>query len=215
MDFTQARQNMIDGQLTPNKVTSRELLKHMSELPRESFVDASSKETAYVDSPSSVGYERQIFTPLVCARLLQALQVQSDEKILVLASNTGYTSALASRLGAEVYMVEEDRNLCDRSRRVLADCKCDVEIANTDPALGWGEDMTFDKMIIDAPVDEIPQAVLSQLADGGLVGAVVRKNDVMVVSIIRKVKKTLFEEHLFETTGSVLSNFEKEEKFVF
>lgn len=215
MDYARARVNMVDGQLTPNKITSKSLLKYMSELPREIFVDGPSKNTAYADSIASVGYGRFMFTPLVCARLIQELNIQREEKVLIIAAATGYSAALASKLGAEVYTVEENRNLCDVSRRMLSDQSCQVQIKHGDLLQGDIENAPFDKILIDTPIQEVSEELLAQLNENGLIAAVVDKEGVMVATVYRKVKNTLFEEHLLETTGQVMDSLKQKEKFVF
>ena len=215
MDYAKARKNMIDGQLTPNKVTNRTLLKWMNELPREAFVDGPSRDVAYVDSPASVGHGRELYTPLVCARLLQELYVQEGDNLLIVAAATGYSAALASKMGANVSVVEENRNLCDAARRVLADHSCQVSVHHGELLSGEKKNAPYDKILIDAPVDAIPESVISQLSDGGLLGAVVHENGVFTVTVFKKVKNTLFAEHLFETTGCVPESLKQKESFVF
>lgn len=218
MDYAVARQNMIDGQLTPNKVTDKELLQRMGQVPRELFVDTASRDVSYVDSPVTVGAGREMFPPLVCARLLQEMDLGEQDRMLVVAAGTGYSAAIASGLVKEVYAVEENMNLCDISRKALADSSCvNIKMLEGAPESGCSEHGPYDKILLDAPVEEIPQEIVNQVINGGLLGAVVKQADtgVLTATVYKKVGGTLFEEHLFETTGSVLDNFKAEERFVF
>src|SRR5215475_16227815 len=110
-DFALARRNMVDGQLRPNRVTNAALLAAVGELPRERFLPDGLRSVAYADDDVPLGGGRFLMEPMVLARLVQALQVQPDDKVLVVASGRGYGAALLSRLAKSVVAVESDPTL--------------------------------------------------------------------------------------------------------
>jgi protein-L-isoaspartate(D-aspartate) O-methyltransferase len=107
-DFALARRNMIDGQLRPNRVTNPQLLAVIGDLPRERFLPPGLQSVAYADDDVPLGNGRYLMEPMILARLIQTLQPQPEDKALVVASGTGYGTALLARLVKSVVAVEAD-----------------------------------------------------------------------------------------------------------
>lgn len=193
MNFSQARINMVNGQLTPNKITNNAIIESFLNTPREAFVDVASKKTAYSDSPVKVSNARLMFSPLVCAHLLQGLELQEDDSALVVASSSGYTASLLSSIVNNVYGVEDDLNLLEMARRALLDASCKtVALCEGNPFKGLEEKAKFNKIIIDSPIEFIPEALINQLVDGGKIAAVVKNSaGIFVLTIYTKVEKKL------------------------
>lgn len=217
MDFLQARQNMVDCQLKPNNITDRRVLEAFATIPREWFVENQTRSRAYSDEYISCGDGRQLLPPVVLARLVQGLTLESSDKVLVVAAGTGYASLIISRIAQTVVALEENQNLRDVARHVF----CELETKNIqwvkNPLQeGWAESAPYDKMIINVAVEEVPQALFDQLKPGGKLATVVKGNDgLMEATILTKNGKNWFAEPLFETHGSPYGAFKSEERFVF
>ena len=86
MDFDQARQNMIDGQLRPNRVKNPALLARFADVPREYFVARSGQELAYAEDGAPLSDGRMTLTPLTTAHMIQELELQPEDNVLVVAA---------------------------------------------------------------------------------------------------------------------------------
>ena len=167
-DFALARRNMVDGQLRPNRVTNGALLTAVGELPRERFLPEALRSVAYADDDVPLGNGRFLMEPMVLARLIQALQPQAEEKALVVASGCGYGAALLSRLVKAVVAVESDAALAGVAEQTFKD----LGIVNINQTVAKSEaggpaEAPYDAILIEGAVQEIPRAILDQLAEGG------------------------------------------------
>ncbi len=173
-DFALARRNMVDGQLRPNRVTNAVLLAAASELPRERFLPDGLRAVAYADDDVPLGGGRFLMEPMVLARLVQALQVQPENKVLVVASGRGYGAALLSRLAKSVVAVESDPALAgsaDQTFRSLGIVNIIQTVAKSEA--GAPAEAPYDAILIEGAVREVPRAILDQLAEGGRLGTVI------------------------------------------
>ena len=173
-DFALARRNMVDGQLRPNRVTNAGLLAAVSELPRERFLPEGLRSIAYADNDVPLGNGRFLMEPMVLARLIQALQLQLDDKALVVASGRGYGAALVSRLVKSVVAVETDAALASAAEQTVRD----LGIVNIHQTVAKSEagapaEAPYDAILIEGAVHEIPRAILDQLAEGGRLTTVI------------------------------------------
>ncbi len=163
-----ARHNMIDGQLEPNQVLDVRLIAAMGVTPREAFVGAAYAGAAYVDDNIPLEGGRYLMQPVVLGRLIQAADVQAGDKVLVVGGNTGYSSVVLAQLGCRVVMVEEQRELADRARRIMADMGITtVEIQTSALHSGYAAHAPYDAMLIDGAIEEVPHALADQLVEGG------------------------------------------------
>jgi protein-L-isoaspartate(D-aspartate) O-methyltransferase len=216
MNTQQARLNMVESQLRPNRVTDIDLLERFADVPREKFVDHACQAMAYADEPIAMGQGRKMLSPLVCARLLQDLHLEATDHVLVIAGGTGYSAVLMSPLVAEVTLLEENPYLLDAARKNLLDLDLrNIKLVEGKPEVGQPKWM-FDKILIDAPAAEVPPALFDQLKNGGRLAVVTRNHTgLMEATVYSKTGKTVFESPLMETKGDILPNFAPQERFVF
>ncbi len=173
-DFALARRNMVDGQLRPNRVTNAALLAAIGELPRERFLPEGLKSVAYADDDVPLGNGRFMMEPMVLARLIQNLQPQPDDKALVVASGRGYGAAILARLVKSVVAVENDGGLAAAAQQTLRELGVtNVQQAAGQPDQGAAASGPYDVILIEGAVQEVPRAILDQLADGGRLATVV------------------------------------------
>ena len=208
---------MIDCQLRPNRIKNPLLLDAFHRIPRELFVCPEHQKLSYLDEEVSCGQGRMMLSPLVCAHLIQELELEDTDKVLVVAAGTGYSTALVSRLVGKVCALEENVRLQDVLRKNIAEMQMDnVKLIKGKLAGGSPKNMPFDKILFDAPVQDVPQGIVQQLRDGGKLAAVCEGADgLMEATIFNKIGKTLFNQALFETKGTPLPGFTREEQFVF
>jgi protein-L-isoaspartate(D-aspartate) O-methyltransferase len=173
-DFVLARRNMIEGQLRPNRVTSAQLLAAISDLPRERFVPVGLESVAYADDDVPLGNGRFLMEPMVLGRLLQTLQPLPEDKAMVVASGAGYGAALLARLVKSVVAVEGDANLARSAEQTIRS----LRIANVQQIVGkveegYAAEASYDVILIEGAVQEVPAAILDQLAEGGRLATVI------------------------------------------
>jgi protein-L-isoaspartate(D-aspartate) O-methyltransferase len=217
MDFLAARKHMVENQLMPNKINQQNIKERFLNVPREFFVQPADVAMSYSDDFVSMGLGRDMLPPMIQARLLQELNIQSDNKVLILAAGTGYSAVLAAPLCFHVWSVEEETSLRDVARKAATNAKCsNITVKAGKSEEGLKSDAPFDRILIDAPIGFLPEIITKQLADNGKLVAVI-ENEYGILQAKRYTKsgKTMLEESMFDTKGSVLKNFTKDDKFVF
>jgi protein-L-isoaspartate(D-aspartate) O-methyltransferase len=171
LDYTAARNFMVDGQVRPNKVTDPRVLDAMRTLPRERFVPAALAELAYIDEDLPLGGGRALMEPMVLARLVQLAQARIGQKALVIASGTGYGAAVLAACGCTVTALEEDEALLAIARPVLAEFAPAVKLVQGKIGAGLPQGAPWDIIMIDGAVHELPSGLAAQVAASGrLVG---------------------------------------------
>ena len=166
-DFlAEARNNMVDSQIRPNRVTDPRILAAMRHLPRERFLPVSLESRAYTDEDVPLGNGRALMEPMVLARLLQFAAPTEGERVLVVAAGTGYGAAVLAACGCRVFAVEEDQGLLALARTALTAEAPSVTLNAGPLAAGWPSGAPYDLILIEGAVAEIPATVQAQLRGG-------------------------------------------------
>lgn len=158
---------MVASQLRPNAVTNAAVIKAFETVDREKFVPADRRRVAYVDVPVVLTQSRAMNAPLVTARLLNEAAIKGGERVLLIGAATGYCAALLASLSAEVTAVEEDDALFAALDANTADLTT-VKVVKAPLSEGAGEQDSFDILIIDGAVAQIPDALKHSLKEGGM-----------------------------------------------
>ncbi len=166
-DFAAARNNMVDGQIRPNRVTDPRVLGAMRTLPREQFVPRSLASLAYVDEDLPLGDGRVLMEPLVIARLVQMARVRAGEQVLVVGAGTGYGAAVMAACGAQVTALEEDDALMAIALRVLPRVAPSVRLVEGRLAAGVPGGGPWDVDHDRGRGHRDPERYAAQLAPGG------------------------------------------------
>jgi protein-L-isoaspartate(D-aspartate) O-methyltransferase len=151
-------------------ISEQTVLRAMEEIPREMFVEPADRESAYRDSALGIACGQTISQPFVVAYMTEQLQLQKGHDVLELGTGSGYQAAILSRLSRQVLTIERYRTLADRARRRLEKLGCD----NVEVLLGDGLEVSaipggqFDRIIVTAAIERIPDALLERLQPGGI-----------------------------------------------
>ncbi len=172
-DFAQARDNMVDGQVRPNRVTDPRIIQAMRRLPRERFVPPGVAALAYSDEDVPLGGGRYLIEPMVIARLVQVLRLRAGERVLVAAAGTGYGAVLAAACGAQVTALEEDQALLAVAQPLLAELAPGVQVVAGPIGEGLAQGEPWDAILLDGAVRAIPPALGRQVGAGGRLAAVI------------------------------------------
>ena len=150
-------------------ISDQTVLRTMEEVPREVFVAAGDRDHAYRDSALGIACGQTISQPFVVAYMTEQLQLRKDHKVLEIGTGSGYQAAVLSRLCAHVLTIERYRTLADTARdRLEALGYFNIEVMFGDgfdiPA-GAGD---FDRIIVTAAMEQIPEKLLERLLPGGI-----------------------------------------------
>ena len=171
---------MADSQNPPQKmmfqlnlrrrgISDQAVLRTMEEIPREAFVEEGDREDAYRDSALGIACGQTISQPFVVAYMTEQLQLQKRHRVLEIGTGSGYQAAILSRLAGQVLTIERFRTLADAARARLEALGCDnVEVMfgdgfNIPPGAGQ-----FDRIIVTAAMEQIPQTLIERLDPGGI-----------------------------------------------
>lgn len=159
---------MVEHQLRRRGITDSRVLVAMGEVPREEFVPEARRHDAYADGALPLSQGQTISQPLMVAMSVEALQLDGHETVLEVGAGSGYQAAVLGRLAKRVHGVEIIPELVDRAQHVLAATGVDnVEIHRGDGRNGWPEGAPYDAIVVAAAADEVPSALIDQLAEGG------------------------------------------------
>ena len=166
--FADARNNMVDSQVRPNKVTDPRILSSMRRLRRERFLPASLAALAYADEDVPLGGGRFLMEPMVLARLLQFATVRDGDRALVVGAGPGYGAAVLAACGARVTALEEDPALLALAGAALMEAAPNVSLVNGKLEAGWPQGAPYDLILIEGAVRHIPPSIGVQLRiEGG------------------------------------------------
>ena len=159
---------MVEEQLKRRGIKDPILLNAMRVVPREVFVGLDLRDLAYEDTPLPIGEGQTISQPYLVAAKIDALNLDSEDRVLEIGTGSGYTAAVVSQIVWEVYTVERIASLAHLSSKRLSELGyTNVHVFHTDGTLGSPEGAPFDAIIVAAGGSEVPQPLLEQLVIGG------------------------------------------------
>jgi protein-L-isoaspartate(D-aspartate) O-methyltransferase len=150
-------------------ISDQAVLRAMEEIPREAFVAVTDRADAYRDSALGIACGQTISQPFVVAYMTEQLHLQKQHRVLEIGAGSGYQAAILSRLCRQVLTIERYRTLAESARARLEKLGCD----NVEVLLGDGFDIPdgagqFDRIIVTAAMEQIPDALAHRLEPGGI-----------------------------------------------
>jgi protein-L-isoaspartate(D-aspartate) O-methyltransferase len=146
-----------------------DVLRAMEEVPRGVFVDEGFAENAYADRALPIACGQTISQPFVVAYMTEHLDLAPEHRVLEVGTGSGYQAAILSRLAKEVVSVERFRTLADAARARLQQIGSgNVEVVAGDGLAGVPERAPFDRILVTAAAERIPEGLIAQLAEGGV-----------------------------------------------
>jgi protein-L-isoaspartate(D-aspartate) O-methyltransferase len=147
-------------------VRDERVLDAIAAVPREEFVPAEHAALADVDVPIPIPHEQVTTQPSLVARMVEALALTGDERVLEVGTGYGWQTALLARLAGEVFSVERFADLADTARGHLAGY-ANVAVVVGDGSAGLPEHAPFDAILVAAAYPTVPEPLADQLAEGG------------------------------------------------
>lgn len=163
--YAAARDNMVDGQVRPNKVIDPRIIRAMRTLPRERFVPPHQLSLAYTDEDVPLGGGRYLTEPMVIARLIQLARIRDGDRVLIVGAGPGYGAALAAACGGHVTALEQDSALFAIARPLLAEFAPGVTLI--EGPLDQGLPGPWDTIVIEGAVAAIPPGLAALVPVGG------------------------------------------------
>lgn len=215
-DLANARQHMIDGQLRPNEVNDEKIIRAIESVNREKFVPKALSGVAYLDDDIEVAPGRRLMEPMVFARLVDAAHIKNTDLVLDVGCATGYSSAVLGRLAEAVVALEEDEALIASATDILAVESCDnVAVVSGPLKAGLAAQGPYDVIFINGMIDEIPDALVDQIAEGGRLICILNDQGVGKACYVTSDQGVISKRILFDASVHELVAFKKPEKFVF
>ena len=199
IDYVQARERMVQEQLVSRGINDPRVLRAMAKVPRHLFLESELWDDAYGDHPLPIGADQTISQPYMVALMAEALGLKGAEKVLEVGTGSGYTAAVLSELGAEVFSVEIVEELALKTRAILSSLGYrSVSILVGDGTLGWEEHSPYDGVVISAAAPCIPRPLVEQLKIPGYLVFPMGEKELQTLVRIRKDKAGIREEYLGE-----------------
>jgi protein-L-isoaspartate(D-aspartate) O-methyltransferase len=150
-------------------ISDQAVLRTMEDIPRELFVEPADRDEAYRDTALGIACGQTISQPFVVAYMTERLGLQKSHRVLEIGTGSGYQAAVLSKLCAQVLTIERYRTLADRARARLEKLGCD----NVEVMLGDGFDVpagagNFDRILVTAAMEQIPDALAQRLEPEGV-----------------------------------------------
>jgi protein-L-isoaspartate(D-aspartate) O-methyltransferase len=221
----QARFNMIEQQVRPWEVLDARVLELLGSVRREDFVPAAHKALAFADLElplSQPAVDGQcLLAPKVQARLVQDLALKPTDKVLEIGAGSGYMTALLAQLAQRVVSLEIDPTLAALARANLQKAGiANAEVRQADAAangfVACQADAPFDAIVLTGSVAEVPAALLSLLAPGGRLIAIVGDEPVMRATLVTRTGEAAFQTaQPWDINAPRLLNFPQPSRFRF
>jgi protein-L-isoaspartate(D-aspartate) O-methyltransferase len=201
IDFEQARFNMIEQQIRTWEVLDQSVLDLLYEIHREDFVPAGYQQLALADTNIPLANAQVMMTPKLEARLLQAVAVQANDRVLEIGTGSAYLTALLAKTGQHVDSIDIFPEFVMQAEAKLKNYCLDNVTLHTGDALGeWKNQAPYDVIVVSGSIAELDLRFQQQLAMNGRLFVIVGKSPAMEARLITRVSDQGWSsEALFET----------------
>ncbi len=167
--FRIARDRMVAQQIEQRGIKDPRVLAAMRKVPRHLFVDEALWDQVYSDYPLPIGHGQTISQPYIVALMSEELALRGDEKVLEIGVGSGYQTAILAELAKNVFSVERIHALLSGARKILDGLNyTNVVLKLDDGTWGWLDNAPFDAIIVTAGSPSVPQPLIDQLNDPGV-----------------------------------------------
>lgn len=213
-----ARTTMVAQQIRTCEVLDERLLERLRMVPREDFVPEDKRAAAFADTAIPIGRGQIMMPPVLDARLVNALALKPEDRVLEVGTGTGYLTAVMSGLARTIYTVEIIPEFKLRAAVRLATLGCtNVLLEVGDAARGWPRHAPYDAILVSGALPLGPDPSFREsLAVGGRMVVIVGLSPAMEARlIVREDADHYSERSLFETDVPILTNAPQRDRFYF
>ena len=180
---------MVRRQIQDRGITNRRVIAAMSAVPRHRFVPDEELGRAYMDSPAPIGFGQTISQPYIVAFMTDVIDPQPSDRVLEIGTGSGYQTAVLAEIVRDVYTIEFVAPLGERARALLDELGYrNVHTRIGSGYDGWPDAAPFDKIVVTAAPETLPNALVDQLAVGGVMVAPIGWGD-QALTIVRKTDR--------------------------
>lgn len=195
--YRSLRMEMVSDQLRARGIADERVLGVMSKVPRHLFVPRALEPLAYEDRALPIGQGQTISQPYMVARMVEALELEGNERVLDIGAGSGYQAAVLGKLAREVWSVEIVPELADEARERLSRLGySNVHVVVANGSIGLPSRAPFDAIVVAAGAPEVPRALVDQLAPGGRLVIPTGELGIQMLRRIRRIGDTTSDEAL-------------------
>ena len=159
---------MVEDQIKRRGVKDVGVLKAVQKVEREKFVPEKYRDLAYSDNPLPIGHQQTISQPYIVAYMTEHLQISKSHNVLEIGTGSGYQAAILAELAHHVFTIEIIPELAESAEKVLMELGYEnITVRTGDGYKGWPEEAPFDRIMVTAAPNEIPEKLVEQLAPNG------------------------------------------------
>jgi protein-L-isoaspartate(D-aspartate) O-methyltransferase len=216
-DVESARFNMVEQQIRPWDVLDPQVIDLLFRVHREDYVPHECRSLAFADLEIPLGHGEKMMPPKLEAKILQALELKSTDRVLEVGTGSGYMTALLASLAAHVYTVDIVPEFTESARAKLRAHGCsNVTLDTGDAARGWSKHAPYDVIVLTGSTPVLPDAFRTDLQPGGRLLAIVGESPIMEARLVTCISRGVYNTtDLFETCIAPLRNALQPERFVF
>lgn len=196
--YAEERDQMVEEQLIDRGIKDKNVLRAMHTVPRHRFVPSRLADKAYEDGPLPIGYSQTISQPYIVAYMVETADIQPGERVLDIGTGSGYQAAVLGEIAESVYTIEIIPELGEQARRTLNELGYgNVHVRIGDGFHGWPDKAPFDAILVAAAIQQVPDPLVEQLAEGGrMLIPVGPKDRLQYLQLLRKEKGKIKRERL-------------------
>ncbi|HHV65579.1 MAG TPA: protein-L-isoaspartate(D-aspartate) O-methyltransferase [Peptococcaceae bacterium] len=158
---------LVEEHIAPQGVRDPQILEAVKRVPRHLFVPEEMRRYSYYDSPLAIGEGQTISQPYMVARMTELLALKAGDKVLEIGTGSGYQAAVLAEMGMKVTTLERIEKLALKAKDLLQKLDYDVTCIVGDGREGYPENAPYRGVIVTAGAQEIAEAWLDQLDEGG------------------------------------------------
>ena len=182
-EYELLRKSLVETDIIGAGIKNPRVIESILKTLRHEFMPISMRDKAYLDAGIPIGASQTISSPFIVAYMTESLEPQPTDRVLEIGTGSGYQAAVLSPLVDEVYSIEIVKSLGERAARTLKRLKYENVFTKVgDGFKGWKEHAPFDKIIVTCSPEKVPQPLIDQLREGGL----------MVVPVGERYQQTLY-----------------------
>ena len=182
------RKDMVENQLRQRGITDDRVLDAMGTIPRHLFVNEDLQNEAYMDGPLPIGFGQTISQPYIVAYMTEILKLEQQHSVLEVGTGCGYQAAVLSSLAQKVVSLERIKELALSSRKQLQELGfANVDVINANGWNGYQKGAPYDRIIVTAGAKKVPEALIDQLANSGIM--VIPVGKIMFSQTLRIISK--------------------------
>lgn len=157
------KRNQLVEHLRSKGIEDESVLTAIGTVPRHLFVEQAFQQRAYEDEALPIGLKQTISQPYTVAYQSAMLGIKKNDRVLEIGTGSGYQAAILYKLGARVFSIERHEALHARAKKILQQLRYQVTMKHGDGTLGWATFAPYDKILVTAGAQGIPESILDQL----------------------------------------------------